>query len=144
MLLGLDPLLTPDLLHALAEMGHGDCVALVDANYPATRGRRLIRLSGIDTPHVLQAVLSVLPIDTFVPEPCAIMQNVDEPGAMPEVVAEMNAVLVRHGARLAVGIERHAFYSAAEAAHAIVQTGERRFYGNILVTKGVVPPRERT
>lgn len=72
-------------------MGHGDHIALVDANYPATRGRRLIQLSGVDTPHVLQAVLSVLPIDTFVPEPCAIMQSVDDPGAMPEVVAEMNA-----------------------------------------------------
>ncbi len=91
MLLGLDPLLTPDLLHALTERGHSDRIALVDTNYPATRGRRLNRMSGIDTPHVLQTVLSVLPIDTFVPEPCAIMQNMDDPGAMPEVVAEMNA-----------------------------------------------------
>ena len=62
MLLGLDPVLGPDLLHALAAMGHGDRIALVDANYPATRGRRLIHLPGLSTPRVLQAVLSVFPI----------------------------------------------------------------------------------
>ena len=75
MLLGLDPVLSPDLLHALAAMGHGDRLVLVDANYPATRGRRLIQLPGIDMPRALQAVLSVFPIDTFIPEPCAVMQG---------------------------------------------------------------------
>jgi L-fucose mutarotase len=143
MLLGLDPLLTPDLLHALAAMGHGDRIVLVDANYPATRGRRLIPLPGVDTPRSLQAVLSVLPIDTFVPEPCATMQMVGERGALPVVIDEMNALLVSHGAGPVVAIERNAFYAAAETAYAIVQTGERRFYGNILLTKGVVPPREQ-
>ena len=69
MLLGLDPVLSPDLLHALAAMGHGDRIALVDANYPATRGRRLIHLPGLSTPRVLQAVLSVFPIDTFIADP---------------------------------------------------------------------------
>ena len=138
MLLGLDPVLGPDLLHALAAMGHGDRLVLVDANYPATRGRRLICLPGIDMPRALQAVLSVFPIDTFVPEPCAVMQVVGEPDALPPVQAEMNAVLVQHGAKPAVSLERHAFYAAAETAYAVVQTGERRFYGNILLTKGVV------
>ena len=69
MLLGLDPVLSPDLLHAIAAMGHGDRIALVDANYPATRGRRVIYLPGIDIPCALQAVLSVFPIDTFILEP---------------------------------------------------------------------------
>ena len=87
MLLGLDPVLSPDLLHALAAMGHGDRIALVDANYPATRGRRLIHLPGIAAPRALQAVLSVLPIDTFIAEPCAVMQVVGEPAALPPVVA---------------------------------------------------------
>jgi len=144
MLLGLDPVLGPDLLHALAAMGHGDRIALVDANYPATRGRRVVWLPGLGTPRVLQAVLSVLPIDTFIADPCATMQVVGEPGEVPSVVAEMNAVLVKAGARPAVAVERHAFYAAAESAYAIVQTGERRFYGNILLTKGVVPPEDRT
>jgi len=138
--LGLDPVLSPDLLHALAAMGHGDRIALVDANYPGTRGRRVIYLPGLDTPRVLQAVASVLPIDTFIPDPCATMQVVDEPDAVPPVV-EMNAVLAKAGARPAVTLERHAFYAAVEGAWAVVQTGERRFYGNILLTKGVVPPQ---
>ena len=89
---------------------------------------------------VLKAVLSVLPCDTFVPDPAAIMQVVGDPLAVPPVVAEMNAVLAARGWPGAVGIERHAFYAAAEGAYAIVQTGERRFYGNILLTKGVIPP----
>jgi L-fucose mutarotase len=143
MLLGLDPVLSPDLLHALAAMGHGDRIALVDANYPATRGRRLIHLPGLGTPRVLQAVLSVLPIDAFIPDPCAVMQVVGEPEALPPVVAEMSALLVKHGAKPAMSLERHAFYAAAESAYAIVQTGERRFYGNILLTKGVVAPEEQ-
>lgn len=143
MLLGLNPLLTPDLLHALAAMGHGDRIVLVDAHYPATRGRRLIGLPGIGTPRALDAVLSVLPIDTFIPEPCATMQVVGAPASEPPVVAEMNAALKSHGANPAVGLERHAFYAAAETAYAIVQTGERRFYGCILLTKGVVPPEEQ-
>jgi L-fucose mutarotase len=130
MLIGLDPLLTPDLLHALAAMGHGDRIVLVDANYPATRGRRLIALPGADAPRTLGAILSLLPIDTFVPDPAAV----------PPVVAEMNAILRAHGAGPAAGIERHQFYAAAETAYAIVQTGERRFYGNIMLTKGVIPP----
>ncbi len=140
MLLGLDPLLSPDLLHALAAMGHGDRIVLVDANYPATRGRRTIAMPGIDVVRALKAVLSVLPCDTFVPDPAAIMQVVGDPLAIPPVVAEMNAVLAARGWPNAVGIERHAFYTAAEGAYAIVQTGERRFYGNILLTKGVIPP----
>ena len=143
MLLGLDPVLSPDLLHALAAMGHGDRIALVDANYPGTRGRRVIYLPGLGTPCVLEAVLSVLPIDTFVPDPCATMQVVGDPSAVPPVVAEMNAALARRGARPAVIVERQAFYTAAESAYAVVQTGERRFYGNILLTKGVIPPEDR-
>ncbi|MDP3138908.1 MAG: RbsD/FucU domain-containing protein, partial [Burkholderiaceae bacterium] len=73
MLLGIDPLLSADLLHALAAMGHGERIALVDANYPATRGRRLIELPGIAVDRALRAVLTVLPCDTFVSEPAAVM-----------------------------------------------------------------------
>ena len=142
MLIGLDRLLTPDLLHALASMGHGDTIALVDANYPATRGRRLVRLPGTDVPAVLRAVLSVLPLDSFVPAPAHVMQVVGDPEALPAVVAELNAVLAERGAAPAAGLERPEFYEAAEQAYAIIATGERRFYGNILLTKGVVPPAE--
>lgn len=140
MLIGLDPLLTPDLLHALAAMGHGDTIALVDANYPATRGRRTLDLAGADIVRGLQAVLTLLPLDSFVPEPAVVMQVVGEPAAAPPVFQDINRVLAAHGHRPAATIERHAFYAAAEHAYAIVRTGERRFYGDILLTKGVLPP----
>ena len=81
MLIGLDPLLSPELLHALAAMGHGDRIVLVDANYPATRGRRLISLPGANVVQTLSAVLSLLPCDTFMPDPAAIMQVVGDADA---------------------------------------------------------------
>ena len=140
MLIGLDPLLTPELLHALASMGHGDRIVLVDANYPATRGRLTLRLAGADSPRALRAVLSVMPLDTRVAAPAAVMQVVGDPEAVPPVVAEMNALLQAQGAAAAAALERHAFYAAAETAYAIVQTGERRAFGNIIVAKGVVAP----
>ncbi len=140
MLIGLDPLLSPDLLHALAAMGHGDTIALVDANYPATRGRALIGLHGVGVAPALRAVLSVLPLDTFVPDPALVMQVVGDPDSVPPVCAEINSVLRERGGRAAQAIERHAFYAAAEQAFAIVATGERRFYGNVILTKGVIPP----
>ena len=140
MLIGLDPLLTPDLLHALAAMGHGDTLALVDANYPAMRGRRTLDLAGADVVRALQAVLSLLPLDSFVPEPAIVMQVVGEPAAVPPVFQDINRTLAAHGHKPAATIERHAFYAAAERAYAIVRTGERRFYGDILLTRGVLPP----
>ncbi len=140
MLIGLDPLLTPELLHALAAMGHGDRIVLVDANYPATRGQRLIRQPSADTPKVLRAILSLLPVDTYVDHPAQIMHVVGDPTAVPAVVAAMNTTLAAAGWPEAAGIERHAFYQAAETAYAIVQTGERRFYGNIALAKGVIAP----
>ena len=87
-------------------------------------------------------MLSAFPIDTFIPEPCAVMQVVGEPDALPPVVAEIDAALANHGAKPAMTLERHAFH-AAETPYAIMQTGERRFYGNILLTNGVVPPEEQ-
>ena len=140
MLIGISPLLTPDLLHALAAMGHGDTIVLVDANYPATRCRRTLDLAGADIVQSLRAVLSLLPLDSFVPDPAAVMQVVGDPAAAPPVFDEMNRALADHGHKSAATAERQAFYAAAERAYVIVRTGERRFYGNILLTKGVLPP----
>ena len=141
MLIGLHPLLTPDLLHALAAMGHGDTIALVDANYPATRGRRLISLPGADVASALAAVLTLLPLDSFVADPAVVMDLVGG-GAVPPAVTDINTVLRAHGAKPAKAIERFAFYDAANGAYAIVHTGERRFYGNVILTKGVIPPEK--
>jgi L-fucose mutarotase len=141
MLRGLDPLLTPDLLHALASMGHGDTIAVVDANFPAAASaRRLIFLPGADAPAALGAILSLLPIDDFEPDPITVMQVVGDPDATPAPLHDFSVVLLQHTAPSPVAIERHAFYRAAAACFAIVQTGERRFYGNILLRKGVIPP----
>jgi len=142
MLKNLDPILSPELLMVLAAMGHGDSIALVDANYPATRGRRLIPLVGVDVTRALQAVLTLLPLDSFIPDPAVVMEVVGDSSAVPPVVAEINATLAAHGAKPAKAMERFAFYDAANGAYAIVATGERRFYGNVILTKGVIAPEK--
>jgi L-fucose mutarotase len=139
MLKGIDRLLTPDLLFALASMGHGDEICLADANFPAAHiaaGKPLIRLPGIDGARALKAVLSVLPLDGFVPRPAAVMAVVGDPSAVPAVVAEYRAIL---GPDVGVEfVERFAFYDRARRAFAVVATGEARKYGNILLRKGVI------
>lgn len=139
MLKGIHPYLTPDLLQVLCAMGHGDSIVLVDANFPASaKARRLLRLPGLAADAVLRAVLTVLPVDTFIDDPVRVMQVVGDPTARPEAVRAFAAVLAEQGAPAPVGVERFAFYEQAAAACAIVQTGERRLYGNILLTKGVI------
>ena len=139
MLKGLSPLLSPDLLHVLASMGHGDEIVLADANFPSTtHGKRVVHLPGVPAPQVLDAVLSVLPLDSFVQQAALTMQVVGDASAVPEVVGEFNAVLQRHGCKAAASLERFAFYGRAAQAFAIVATGETRIYGNILLKKGVV------
>jgi L-fucose mutarotase len=138
MLIGLNPLLSPDLLHALAAMGHGDEIAIVDANFPATTcAKRLIRIDGVSTTAALEAVLSLLPLDSYVEHSANVMQVVGDAKAVPPAVAEFTAMI---GSRARVGsVERFAFYERAKQCFAIVQTGEGRLYGNIILTKGVIP-----
>jgi L-fucose mutarotase len=139
MLIGIHPLLSPDLLHALASMGHGDRIAVVDANFPAVGlAKRLVSLPGISAPAALQAILSVMPVDDFEPDPASVMQVVGDAAAIPETVRAFTDMLTRSGLAPPVGLERTAFYRAAAAAFVVVQTGELRLYGNILLTKGVV------
>jgi L-fucose mutarotase len=140
MLLGLDPLLSPDLLYALASAGHGDRIAIVDANFPAaSTARRLISLHGADATAALVAVLSVLPVDNFEPNPVVVMEVVGDPEQTPAAVAEFTRVLASAGVAPPARLPRHDFYHAARGAYAVVLTGERRLYGNIMLTKGVVP-----
>ncbi len=139
MLLGLDPLLSPDLLHALASAGHGDRIAIVDANFPAAaNARRLIRLPGTHADAVLRATLSVLPVDDFEPDPALVMQVVGDPAAVPAAVEGFTELLRVAGVGAPRAIPRHDFYAVARDAFALVATGERRLYGNIILTKGVV------
>ena len=141
MLRNLDPLLSPDLLHALASMGHGDEIVIADANYPgASSGPLCIRADGVDASAMLRAVLSIMPLDSFVPDPALTMQVVGDPDAAPDAVRDFQAIIntdADHPAEIAT-LERFAFYDRAATAFAIVQTGERRLYGNIILKKGVI------
>jgi L-fucose mutarotase len=141
MLRGIDPLLTPELLMILRAMGHGDEITIVDANFPAlSTAQRLVRLDGANATQALEAILSVLPLDSFVECPANCMQVVGKPDEIPPAVADFQKSVDRlSGFPEQVGrIERFAFYDRAKKSFAIVATGERRLYGNIILTKGVI------
>ncbi len=143
MLKTLTRLHTPDLLHVLASMGHGDDIAIVDAHFPAVAlARRLVRLDGADLPEVVDACLALMPLDDFVDAPARRMEVVGKPDEIPDVQRLCQAVIDKREGRPVrlVGTERHAFYADARAAFAIVLTGELRPYGCLLLKKGVALP----
>ncbi|MEO5699867.1 MAG: RbsD/FucU domain-containing protein [Casimicrobiaceae bacterium] len=143
MLRGIPPLLTPDLLHALAAMGHGDTIAIVDANFPASSvGRRVVELPGATSAAVLEAVLQVMPLDDFA-LPCALtMEMVGHPQIRPPAVEAFVAILERYasGSVNPGHLERMQFYERARHAFAVVRTGDRQPYANVLLVKGVIGP----
>lgn len=141
MLRNLPPILSPDLLWTLRAMGHGDDLVIADANFPATAlGARCHRLDGLSATDVLQAVLTVLPLDSFVQDPAVVMEVVDDPDAVPPIVAEFQNITTATADNPAElnRLERFAFYDRAKSAFAIIQTGETRLYGNIILKKGVI------
>jgi len=140
MLKNIPPILGPDLLHILRAMGHGDEIAIVDANYPGdSAGPELVRLDGLTATDVLDAVLTLMPLDTFVDEQAISMAVIG--GAEAEIHGEFDAIVRKHepGMKLTL-LERFAFYERVHGAYAVVQTGERRLYGNILLKKGIIRP----
>lgn len=143
MLIGIDPVLGPETLAVLRAMGHGDRLILADANYPASSGAaRVVRADGVGLLPMLSAVLSVLPVDDFEPDPLTSMQIVGKPAEVPAIVREMQLLVDRTVPRAPRirGVERFAFYELARSAYAVIATGERAFYGNLIIRKGVVPP----
>lgn len=141
MLHNIDPILSPELLYALRAMGHGDEIALVDANFPAEScGPSCIRADGSNNNEILTAVLSLMPLDSFVPDPAHCMQVVNDPEAMPDTVTDFQKIIneTADAPRDIVLLERFAFYERAADVFAVVQTGERRLYGNIILKKGVI------
>lgn len=145
MLKNIDPLLTPELLKVLCEMGHGDEVVLADANFTAEslgKGKIVLRLPGADMAAACAAVLSVFPLDEMVDQPVAYMQvSGTAEGYRSAVQREVVGALVARGdARDAQceAIERFAFYERVKSCYAIVQTGEMQAYGNFLFKKGVI------
>ena len=137
MLKGIDKLLIGDLLKILCDMGHGDELVIADANFPAeTCAQRLIRLPGIDGVRAAEAILSVFPLDTY-SDPAILMDMTEEDKKRmpkPEIWAKYHAAVGVETKR----IERFAFYERARKAYAVIQTGEERQYGNLILVKGVV------
>lgn len=141
MLKGVDPLVSPELLFVIAQMGHGDELVIADANFPAvTMGKRVVRADGHTTPGVLGAVLKLFPLDTFVESPAAVMRRVDKPNEDAPIWTEFQKLLDGAEARHVSieRVERFAFYERAKQAFAVVATGERALYGNVIIKKGVI------
>ena len=147
MLWGIDPLLDADLLYALRRMGHGDEIAIVDANFPAastaatTVTGEPIVMAGASAARAVEAILSVMPLDAFVDDPALRMEVVGDPLRVPAVQQEVQQAIDRAtGKRVPlVGLERFAFYDRAAESFVILVTGERRHYGCFILKKGVLP-----
>lgn len=150
MLKGIDPRLNADVLHVLRMMGHGDVLIIADTNFPsdsvarATVYGNLLRMDNLTAAEAVEAVLSVMPLDTFVDDFAGRMEIVGEPDTIPAVQAEVQQKInAAEGAeRPMISIERFAFYDMARQSYTVIQTGERRFYGCFMLRKGVIGPDE--
>ena len=143
MLINIDPILSPELLHALRSMGHGDKLVLADANFPsASLAKKLIRLDGANIPNAAKAILSVLPLDSFVDCPVERMEIDGNPDEINDVHQDLIDVLKNSaGDKWKVGsIERFKFYEEAKQAYMIVSTTDARPFGCFIITKGVIKP----
>jgi len=143
MLKNIPPILGPELLYTLRAMGHGDEIAIVDANFPGdSSGPTLIRLDGLTATEVLEAVLTVMPLDTYVDEQAIGMEVVGDPKKREATHKDFDKIVKKHEPEMKLTLlERFAFYDRVEGAYAIIQTGERRLYGNILLKKGIIRPQ---
>ena len=148
MLKNLDPLLNADVLHALAAMGHGDYLVICDTNFPAdsvarqTTLGKLLRIDSVSAARATDAILSVMPLDTFIDDAAQRMEVVGSPSEVPVVQSEVQRSIDTAEGKSwpMVSVERFAFYDRAKEAYAVIATGERRFYGCFILTKGVIPP----
>ena len=137
MLKNISPVISPELLKILMEMGHGDEIVIGDGNFPAaSMAQRLVRLDGHGVPEVLDAVLRLMPLDTYVDAPVALMDNNGDGPAIWEKYEEI--VKSNEGEKNIELMERFAFYDRAKKAYAVIATGETAIYANIILKKGVV------
>ena len=148
MLKTIDPILNADVLYVLKSMGHGDELVIADMNFPADSVARetvfgeLLRLDNVTAGRAAKAILSLMPLDSFVEHPARRMEITDRPNEVPPVQAEVQAEIdAAEGRSWPMGsVERFAFYDLAKKAYCVIQTGERRFYGCFVFKKGVIPP----
>jgi len=141
MLKGIAPCISPDLLKALAEMGHGDEIVLADAHFPGhSMNARVLRADGLSIVTLLDGILPVFELDSYVP-PLAMMAAVPGDRLDPEIESAYMKVIRKHvpSAGVPERIERFAFYERARRAVAVLMTGETAKYGNIILKKGVIP-----
>ncbi|XP_046858856.1 fucose mutarotase-like [Xenia sp. Carnegie-2017] len=147
---GVPRILSPQILYALARMGHGDQLVLADANFPSSSvcnsGPEELRADGHGIPELLEAILKFFPLDTYVKEPVKLMQvtqkDLDEGMGIPSVWAKYKEIIDKaEGHKVFVGtIERFEFYEVAKKSFAVIATGETALYGNIILIKGALPP----
>jgi L-fucose mutarotase len=141
MLKGIPPIISPDLMHAMMSMGHGDELVLADANFPAaTNAARLVRADGHGVPELLEAILTFFPLDTYVRDPAVVMGVVPGDDVDPVIWKDYGRILSAAAGREVglAAIDRHEFYVRARAAFAVVATGEKALYANLILVKGVV------
>ena len=143
MLKGINKLIIGDLLKVLCDMGHGDTISIVDANYPAhTKNKKIISFPGQNTTDLLQAILELIPLDHIVDSPAFIMdlELKDKESGMkePEIWNEFNIIISKYTKNSIKKITRQEFYDISENSSIIVQTGEERLYGDIILVKGVL------
>ena len=139
MLKNISPILSPELLKILMEMGHGDEIVIGDGNFPAASiAQRLVRLDGHGVPEILDAILRLMPLDTYVDAPVALMDNGDAANR-PAIWAQYEDVVrANEGEKQFELVGRFAFYDRAKKAYAVIATGETAIYANVILKKGVV------
>ena len=139
MLKNIPKIVSPALLKILCEMGHGDEIVIADGNFPAeTCGQRVVRADGHGGEEILDAVLSLLPLDTYADENLLLMETTNG-DPTPEIWEKYFAIANKHDDNLRVGnIERFAFYERAKKAYAVIATGEGAIYANVIIKKGVI------
>ncbi len=144
MLKGIPKIISPELLKVLCEMGHGDEIVIADGNFPCEsvgKNAKVIRADGNGVPEILDAVLALIPLDSYSEKPVALMEVVKgDTVPTPEIWKEYDRILNKHenGNCAVEYTERFAFYERAKNAYAIIATGEEAVYANILLKKGVV------
>ena len=141
MLKGISPVISPDLIKVLMEMGHGDELVIADGNFPAASiAQRLVRADGLGCPILLDAILSLFPLDQYVEKPVALMAVVPGDPYQPVIWDDYRDIVRKHETTFTDFdyVERFAFYERARSAYAVLATGEMALYANIILKKGVV------
>ena len=139
MLKNISPIISPELLKILMEMGHGDEIVIGDGNFPsASIAQKLVRLDGHGVNEILEAILKLMPLDTYVDAPVALMDNGDASNPPPIWADYKKTIVAEEGEKNIELVERFAFYERAKKAYAIIATGEGAVYANIIIKKGVI------